>query len=244
MSRIIVIFCCLTLTQISYAQLHIGNFIGEESDQVNGTWNYEIPLGFPINLKKWKDGDHKLRIYPSYTFSQTFLNDRWIFDSDGSSTNFMLDSDPNHEYKNSIFTYQSKIRTWAWEPWIGIESKLGIAEIHLSYAPSYIQVGSFRRRYVEENEVVKVRDRFRDKADYYNIKRLQHRLKGSFSLYGVGVGGYINLTSFFKEETGIDLQKFGVTLVIRQSFWSNLFNIDLSLDEEEETEPGMKQMKF
>ena len=28
-------------------------------DQVNGTWNYEIPLGFPIALKKW-DKKHKI----------------------------------------------------------------------------------------------------------------------------------------------------------------------------------------
>lgn len=244
MLRIIAICLCLTLTYTTKAQLYLGNFIGEDSDQVNGTWNYEVPIGFPIALKKWKNGDHKLQIYPAYTFSQTFLSDKWIFDSDGETTTFMLDPDINHEYKQSIFTHQSKIRMWAWETWLGFESKIGIAEFNFFYTPSFIQVGSFRRRYVEDNEVIKIRDRFRDKADFYNIRRWQHRLKASFSLYGIGVGGYLNLTSFFKESTGIDLQKAGVTLVIRQSFWSNLFDLDLNDDPAEERNPNMKQMKF
>ncbi len=244
MSRILIILVIATFAQAVQGQLYIGNLIGAQSDEVNGTWNYEIPLGFPIPLKKWNDGDHKLIIFPAYTFSQTYLNDKWVFNSDGNTTTYMLDPDPNHEYKQSIFTHQSKIRQWAWEAWIGFESKVGVAEFDFFYTPSFIQVGSFRRRYVENNEVIKIRDRFRDKADYFNIERLQHRLKASFSLYGIGVGGYLNLTSFFKESTNIDLQKFGLTLIVRESFWTDLFKVDLGNDSVEEKNPEMKQMKF
>ncbi|WP_235297691.1 hypothetical protein [Portibacter marinus] len=238
------VIVCLLFTNVVSSQLYIGNFVGEDSDEVNGTWNYEIPLGFPITLKKWNNGKHKLRIFPAYTFSQTFLSDRWIFDSDGTTTTYMLDPDPAHEYRKSIFTHQSKIRMWAWESWLGFESQIGKAEIHLFYTPSYIQVGSFRRKYVEDNEVIKVRDRFRDKADFYNIKRLQHRLKGSITLYGIGVGGYVNLTSFFQEQTGIDLQKFGLTIVIRQSFWTDLFDLALESEDKDNNNPEIKRMMF
>lgn len=243
MARIILLLFCATLAYQGRTQIYIGNFIGETSDQVNGTWNYEIPLGFPIPLKRW-DNKHKLVIYPSYTFSQTFLGDKWVFDSDGQTTTAVLDETPNRIYENSLFKHQSKIRMWAWEAWLGIESKIGKGEIHVSYAPSFIQVGSFRRRYVQDNEVTKVRDRFRDKADYYNINRFRHRVKGSFSLYGVGIGGYLDLTPFFDSSTGIDLSKFGLTLILRESFWSGLFDFDLNEDKEEKRNPDAKRMKF
>jgi hypothetical protein len=243
MSRIVILLFCAAMVYQSKAQLYIGNFIGETSDQVNGTWNYEVPLGFPIPLKRW-DNKHKIVLYPAYTFSQTFLSDQWVFDSDGQTTTVQLDDTPNRVYENSLFKHQSKIRMWAWEAWLGFETKIGKSEVHFAYAPSFIQVGSFRRRFEDDNEVTKVKDRFRDKADYYNINRFRHRLKGSISLYGLGVGGYLNLTPFFDKSTGIDLTKFGITLVVRQSFWSRLFDLDLSDDPEERSNPDAKKMMF
>jgi len=243
MSRIITVLFLFVLTYNANAQLYIGNFLGSSSEQINGTWNYEIPLGFPIPVKKWDD-KHKLIVFPAYTYSQTFFNDKWVFDSDGTTTTAILDTDPAHEYKKSIFSHQSKIRQWAWEAWLGFESKIGKAEFNLFYSPSFIQVGSFRRKYVEGNEVVKVRDRFKDKADFYNINRFQHRLKGSLSFYGIGVGGYLNLTPFFKKTTGIDLTKAGVTLIIRESFFNDLFDLDDIDLGEDEKKPDVKQMMF
>lgn len=243
MSRISILIICFALSLKLDAQLYIGNFIGDNSEQINGTWNVEVPLGFPIPIKKW-EGKHKIVFYPSYTYSQTFFNDKWIFDSDGTTTTAVLDDDPAHEYRKSIFTHQSKIRQWAWEAWLGFETKIGKTEINFFYTPSFIQVGSFRRRYVEGNEVVKVVDRFRDKADYYNINRFQHRLKGSLSLYGIGVGAYLNLTPFFKQSTGIDLTKFGLTLVIRESIFNDLFDIgDIEIGDDEKN-PDVKEMMF
>ncbi|GLR18161.1 hypothetical protein [Portibacter lacus] len=243
MSKALAILFCIALSFQVDAQLYLGNFVGDDSDEINGTWNYDIPFGIPIPIKKFND-HFKIIFTPAYTFSQTFLSDKWVVDSDGTTTSIELDSDPAHVYKKSIFTHQSKIRTWSWEARLGLESSIGKFKVDLFYAPRYIQVGSFRRRYVQENEVIKVKDRFRDKADYYNINRFQHRVKASLSYWGLGVGGYLNLTPFFKSSTDIDLKKFGLTLVIRNEFWTNLLDLKGDDEETERKNPDVKQMMF
>lgn len=226
------------------AQLYFGNFVGADSERVNGLGSYELPFGFPIALKKFEEGKYKFILEPSYTLSHTYFNDKWVFSTDGTTTSYELDPDPGHEYTKSIFSHQSKIVTWAWEAWLGFEASAGKVTADIFYAPSYIQVGSFRRKFVDNNEVIKVRDRFREKADYYNINRLQHRMRASVTYAGIGVSGFLNLSSFFKESTNIDLRKFGLTLMIRDDFWDNLIDSDWGDDPEEKKNPDVKEMMF
>ncbi len=226
------------------SQLYFGNFVGEDSETVNGLGQYEVPFGFPIPLRTKKD-NYKILFHPSYTLSHTYFSDKWVFTTDGNTTTYALDPDPNHEYRPSIFSHQSKIVTWSWDGWLGFEKTFNKVTFDLFYGASYIQVGSFRRRFVEGNEVVKVRDRFLEKADYFNINRFQNRVKASLTYYGIGLTGYLNLTPFFKSSTDIDLRKFGVTLMIRDNFWSYLFGLDDSDEEPSEMKrPDVKQMMF
>ena len=239
------LLCSLFLINKSTGQLYLGNFLGSDSETINGLGSYEIPLGFPIPIKKFDD-KHKIIFGPSYTWAQTYFNDKWVVSTDGNTTTLALDDDPSHEYKKSIFSHQSKIRTWAWEAWLGFESSFGKVTVDFFYAPTYIQVGSFRRKFVENNEVVKIVDRFKDKADFYNINRLQHRLKGSLTVSGIGVGGFLNLTPFFNSNSDIDLQKFGLTIMVRDSFFDQLLNLGDDDDNENKSpkNPDVKEMMF
>ena len=243
MARVIIIFCFIGMALNLNSQLYIGNFYGTASENINGYFNFEIPLGIPIPIKTFNDKKQKFIFSPRYTFAQTYLNDKWQVTTDGSFTNVALDNNPAREYKQSIFSHRSKIRTWSWEAWLGFETTFGKVTADLFYAPAYIQTGSFRRKFVEDNEVIKVRDKFKDKADYYNINRFHHRVYASISIYGIGLGAYANLTPFFKENLGPVLNKFGITLVIRDSFLDFLGGSD---DDSGGglLKPKAKQMKF
>ncbi len=245
MNRIFLIICaCFFLViSISKAQVYIGNFVGNDSKTINGLVNYEIPIGIPIPIKRFND-NHKIIFTPSYTYSQTYFSDKWVFSTDGNTTSYALDPNPNHEYKKSIFSHQSKIRTWAWQAWLGLESKFGKVTTNLFYSPSFIQVGSFRRKYIEDNEVIKIKERFKDKADFYNVNRFQHRIQGAVTVYGIGFGAYLNLTPYFKKTSDIDLKKFGITLVIRQDFFEQFLDFSDFQDEAEKKNPDIKQMKY
>ena len=236
-----IIFNCSDLN----GQLYFGNFVGEDSKTINGLASYEVPFGLPIPVKKFEDGKYKIIVEPSYTLTHTYFDDKWVFSTDGNTTTYALDPDPNHEYRKSIFSHQSKIVTWAWEAWMGFEANFGKVRANVFYAPSYIQVGSFRRKFDNANEVTKVRDKFREKADYYNINRFQSRVKASISYYGIGVGGFLNLTPFFNKSTDIDLRKFGLTLIIRDDFWENLLDLDNGENSDKEKKnPNIKEMMF
>ena len=245
MLRIFFILSIFSIVHTAQAQLYIGNFYGTASENINGYFNFEIPLGIPIPIKTFNDKKQKIIFSPRYTLAQTYLNDKWQVTTNGSSTNIALDNNPAHEYKQSIFSHRSKIRTWSWEAWLGFESTFGKVTADLFYAPSFIQTGSFRRKFVEDNEVIKVKDKFKDKADYYNINRFHHRVYASLSIYGIGLGAYANLTPFFKKNLGPVLNRFGITLVIRDSFLDFLGG---SGDDNGggllNTKPNVKQMKF
>jgi len=244
MQKIMISIVVLLVMNLNEAksQLYIGNFVGDDSKEINGLGNFEIPFGFPIPIKKFNK-NHKIILSPRYTFAQTYFSDKWIFSTDGNTTSYTLDPDLSHEYRPSIWSHQSKIRTWSWEAWLGFESTFGVFTMDVFYAPSYIQTGSFRRKFTRDNEIIKVKDRFREKADYYNINRFQNRVYASVSIYGIGVGGYLNLTPFFKKSTNIDLRKFGITLIIRDNFIDYILDID---DDEptKKSNPDVKQMMF
>ena len=243
MYRVLLSFLFLSFAISSNAQLYLGNYYGEDSEELNGTWNFEIPFGIPFTVKKFQQDKVKIKLAPKYTFSQTYLSDKWIFNTDGNMTSYQLDPDPTHAYKKSIWTHQSKIRSWAWELWAGVETKIGKVTFDAYYAPTYIQTGSFRRKFTSDNEVIKVKERFRDKADFYNINRFQQRVYASFSVYGIGVGGYVNLTPFFKKTQDIDLRKFGITLVIRDNFFAQFFDLDFN-EIDLDKNPDVKEMMF
>ena len=225
----------------TYAQIYVGNFYGKDSEEINGNFHYEIPLGFPIPIKKFERNNTKLIVAPYYTYSETFIGDNWVFETDGNNTVAFLDPDPSHEYKASLFSFQSKIRSWSWQAWFGVQTTLNKVGLSLYYIPTFLQVGSFRRKYTDANEIVKTVDRFKDKADFYNINRFQHRVYGSVSVYGVGIGAYANLTSFFKSNRGPELSKFGITLVIRDNLGDFILRDD---DKEDRDKPEVKQMRY
>lgn len=228
------------LTKEASSQIFIGNYYGADSESLNGTFNFEVPFGFPIPLKTWKEGKHRIFVAPYYIFSDTYLKNGWVFDSDGNgNTTYVMDPDPNHVYRQSLASYQTKIRNWTWELRLGGSVTIGKTNLELAYAPQYIQTGSFRRKFIQDNERVRVKDRFNVKADFYNIQRFQHRIYGTFTVYGIGIQAYTNLTSYFKQSTGIDLQKFGLTL----AFKFNNFNLDLGNDGDKGKDGGGKEMK-
>lgn len=230
------------IAQASYGQLYFGNFLGKDASTYGNNWSVEVPFGFPVNIKKFNKGKQKLIIEPTYTLAHNYFNDKWVVSTDGNNTSFTLDENPDRTYRPSIFSHRSKVVTWSWLVWLGGEVNFGKFTWDLFYAPGYVQVGSFRRKYVENNNVIKVKDKFKDKADYYNINRLQHRIKSSISYYGIGLEGFVNLTPFFKENKGPDLSKYGVTLIIRDSFWSYLFGLDKIMAIPDDKDPDMKEM--
>ena len=237
--NLIIIVILVLMGHSMSAQIYIGNFYGKDSEALNSTFNFEVPFGFPIALKKWKDGKHRVFIAPYYIFSDTYLNNGWIFDSDGNgNTTYTLDPNPDHVYRQSLSSFQTKIRNWTWELKLGGTVTIGKTQLELAYAPQYIQTGSFRRKFRQDNERISVKDRFNSKADFYNIQRFQHRIYGTFTAYGIGVQAYTNLTSYFKSSTGIELQKFGFTLAFRL----NDFDIDLGQGGEDGKDGDMKQM--
>lgn len=225
------------------AQLYFGNFLGEDSKELNGLLHVEIPIGFPIPVKSWGD---KLSFYvaPSYVFGNTRLNNGWIFSSDGNgNTSYMIDPDPNHTYNSSIFSYQTRIRTWTWEMKMGFTSRIGKTDLEVAYAPRYIQTGSFRRKFTQNNENIRTKDRFSEKADFYNIRRFQHRVYATVAFYGIGLQAYTNLSSFFKKSTDIDLQRVGVTLAFKfENMGIGLGGKDGKNGKSREKETEMKQM--
>lgn len=242
MQKIIALVCFTLMFSSLYSQIYFGNFYGEDSDNINGRFNFEIPLGFPIPIKKF-DNKTKIIVSPRYTYAQSYFNDKWIFSTDGNSTTASLDTDPSHEYTQSLFTHQSKILTWSWEAWFGVEKTFGKTTLDLFYAPTYIQTGSFRRKFTQDNEVVKVKDKFKDKADYYNINRFQHKIYTSLSYYGIGLGAYVNLTPFFKSTLGPALNKYGITLIIRDTFTQYILG-DIMDVPTPKKKPDVKEMKF
>lgn len=158
-------------------------------------------LGLLITIEPgiyWDKYYFDQNIIPESTNGHTFLNE---------------DTNPNHEYRNNLFSYKTLMQSSNINLPLKIYFPVGKKILgSVGANVSYMVDGKFKQKYFTDNEKIINKNSFNFKSNEYNLNRLQYGL--DFSLHYnnfVLFGGY-SLSKVFKENKGPDIHLYVIGL--------------------------------
>lgn len=213
--KILFLFFFVGLGTSSYAQWYkFYNFIGEDEDQVQPIWGWNLSLAFPFPLgepmgfkmeeNKWA---YAIMATPLVNWESIYMDDKLTIGQDDDKTYYYSDTNSTRIYASKFLTYKSRhryIKTGAQFFFL-----LNYNKFLLSFElqPNYMIGGNVKHKFSENGSRTSERIRYKDNPDFFHFRRFNvlTDLRLQYSWFVVSAG--MEWLPMFKKDLGPHLTK-------------------------------------